>query len=179
MGHSLSPVAVICCHSPDPCDCTLLSTHSCVCVYSVWVKAYMDACNNCLHIKTHIQSHTHKRDSNSLSDEPRLLHAKSRMFVLKTISSPGREAIERHYRHYRRLGLEIGFTSIPWLITICRQQQSEREKAGRWRGTVREGGENDRKWGKGGTSESGGGGGGGLGRERGGRVHLVLSMNIS
>lgn len=44
---------------------------------------------------------------------PRLLHAKSSVFVLKTISSPGRKAMEQHYRHYRRLSLEIGFTSIP------------------------------------------------------------------
>ncbi|KAI9540970.1 hypothetical protein NQZ68_035257 [Dissostichus eleginoides] len=38
---------------------------------------------------------------------------RSSVFALKTISSPGRDAIEQHYRHYRRLSLEIGFTSIP------------------------------------------------------------------
>lgn len=87
----------------------------------------------------------------SLSDAAQ---AKSRLFVLKTISSPGRGAIEQHYRHYRRLSLEIGFTSIPWLITICRQaaaaadggRESGRDREEReLERNGREGGENDRK----------------------------------
>lgn len=75
------------------------------------------------HKNTQIITHTDVTATAYLT-QPRLLHAKSRPFVLKTISSPGRKAIEQHYRHYRRFSLEIGFTSIPWLITICRQQQS-------------------------------------------------------
>lgn len=104
-----------------------------------------------LRISRECEKNTHTITRRSITatvqTQPRLLHAKSRVFVLKTISSPGREAIEQHYRHYRRLSLEIGFTSIPWLITICRQQQSEEDRE-RVRVKVREGGENDRKWGK-------------------------------
>lgn len=100
------------------------------------VCGFMDACK-CMDVKTHTHIHVHKHNSNSLSNATQ---AKSRLFVLKTISSLGKEAIEQHYRHYRRLSLEIGFTSIPWLITICRQQQSE---GGRVRETERKSG---RRW---------------------------------
>lgn len=137
-----------------------------------WEQVYMDSYKKSMHLIEHVCAHQHRSDSPS--DPAQGAPCKVRRVRPEDYQLSRGEAIEQHYRHYRSLSLEIGFTSIPWLITICRQRVSVGERKSGRKSEKED--EYDGKWGKGRKSASGGGW-----RiwEREGRVHLVLSMNIS